>query len=167
MDATLQKLTDFTHQLAYADLTPEAIHECKRRFIDSLACAIGGYNAEPCVIARAVAGKASSKKAARVFGTLDRTTPELAAFANGVMIRYLDLNDATGSGGGHPSDAFAALLAVTDHHKTDGKTFLLASIIVYELYLGFFAGNRIRNRSRRRNCSSNNTVLRCPSAIVG
>ena len=53
MDATLQKLTDFTHQLAYADLTPEAIHECKRRFIDSLACAIGGYNAEPCVIARA------------------------------------------------------------------------------------------------------------------
>ena len=146
MDITLQKLTDFTHQLAYADLTPEAIHECKRRFIDSLACAIGGYDAEPCVIARAVAGKASSKKTARVFGTLDRTTPELAAFANGVIIRYLDLNDATGSGGGHPSDAFAALLAVTDHRKTDGKTFLLASIIVYELYLGFFAGNRIRNR---------------------
>jgi 2-methylcitrate dehydratase len=146
MDATLQKITDFAFQLQYDDLTPEAIHECKRRFIDSLACAIGGYNAEPCVIARAVAGKAGSKKAARVFGTLHRTTPELAAFANGVMIRYLDLNDATGSGGGHPSDAFAALLAVTDHRKTDGKTFLLASIIVYELYLGFFAGNRIRNR---------------------
>ncbi|HEV7821579.1 MAG TPA: MmgE/PrpD family protein [Burkholderiales bacterium] len=146
MDATLQKLTDFICTLGYADLTPGAIHECKRRFIDSLACAIGGYNAEPCVIARQVAGKASSRKTARVFGTLDRTTPELAAFANGVMIRYLDLNDATGSGGGHPSDAFAALLAVTDHRKTDGKTFLLASIIVYELYLGFFAGNRIRNR---------------------
>ncbi len=146
MDATLQKLTDFTFNLDYADLTPEAIHECKRRLIDSLACAIGGFSAEPCVIARAVAGKASSKKTARVFGTLDRTTPELAAFANGVMIRYLDLNDATGSGGGHPSDAFGALLAVTDHHRTDGKTFLLASIIVYELYLGFFAGNRIRNR---------------------
>ena len=146
MDATLQKITDFAFQLKYDDLTPEAIHECKRRFIDSVACAIGGYNAEPCVIARAVAGKARADKTARVFGTLERTTPELAAFANGVMIRYLDLNDATGSGGGHPSDAFAALLAVTDHHKTDGKTFLLASIIVYELYLGFFAGNRIRNR---------------------
>ena len=77
---------------------------------------------------------------------MDRTTPELAAFANGVMIRYLDLNDATGSGGGHPSDAFAALLAVADHHRTDGRTFLVASIIVYELYLGFFAGVRIRNK---------------------
>ncbi len=146
MDDTLRKLTDFTVNLRYDDLTPEAIHECKRRFIDSLACAIGGYHAEPSVIARTVAGKARSDKTARVFGTLERTTPELAAFANGVMIRYLDLNDATGSGGGHPSDAFGALLAVTDHRKTDGKTFLLASVIVYELYLGFFAGNRIRNR---------------------
>ncbi len=146
MDATLKKITDFTFGLEYDDLTPEAIHECKRRFIDSIACAIGGYTAEPCVIARKVAGTARAAKTARVFGTLERTTPELAAFANGVMIRYLDLNDATGSGGGHPSDAFAALLAVTDHQRTDGKTFLLASIIVYELYLGFFAGNRIRNR---------------------
>ncbi|MEO7726372.1 MAG: MmgE/PrpD family protein [Burkholderiales bacterium] len=146
MDAMLQKITDFTFGLGYDDLTPEAIHECKRRLIDSIACAIGGYDAEPCVIARTVAGKAKAAKTARVFGTLERTTPELAAFANGVMIRYLDLNDATGSGGGHPSDAFAALLAATDHQRTDGKTFLLASIIVYELYLGFFAGNRIRNR---------------------
>ena len=37
MDATLQKITDFAFQLDYADLTPEAIHECKRRFVDSLA----------------------------------------------------------------------------------------------------------------------------------
>ena len=146
MDTTLAKLTDFVTGLKYEDLTPAAIHECKRRFIDSLACAIGGYTAEPSVIARTVAGQAKANKTARVFGTLVRTTPELAAFANGVMIRYLDLNDATGSGGGHPSDAFGALLAVTDYHKTDGKTFLLASIIVYELYLGFFAGNRVRNR---------------------
>ncbi len=83
---------------------------------------MGGYSAEPSKIARAVAGRVRGDKTARVFGTLERTTPELAAFANGVMIRYLDLNDATGSGGGHPSDAFAALLATADHHKTDGKS---------------------------------------------
>lgn len=146
MDATLRKLTDFAINLRYEDLSAEAIHACKRRLIDTLGCAIGGYTAEPCTIARAVAGRARSRKSARVFGTLERTTPELAAFANGVMIRYLDLNDATGSGGGHPSDAFAALLATADHHKTDGRTFILAAVIVYELYLGFFAGNRIRNR---------------------
>ena len=146
MDATLQKITDFTCNLRYEDLTAEAIHACKRRLLDSLGCAIGGYTAEPSRIAREAAGALRGDRTARVFGTLARTTPELAAFANGVMIRYLDLNDATGSGGGHPSDAFGALLATADHHKTDGKTFILAAVIVYELYLGFFAGNRIRNR---------------------
>ena len=30
--------------------------------------------------------------------------------------------------------------------KTDGRQFILAAVIVYELYPGFFAGNRIRNR---------------------
>jgi 2-methylcitrate dehydratase len=146
MDATLKKITDFTVDLRYEDLMPETVHECKRRLIDSLGCALGGFTAEPSMIARSVAGKVRSSKSARVFGTLDRTTPELAAFANGVTIRYLDLNDATGSGGGHPSDAFAALLATVDYHKTDGKTFILAAVIAYEFFLGFFAGNRIRNR---------------------
>ena len=42
MDATLQKITDFTCRLQYDDLTPLAIHECKRRFIDSIACVLGG-----------------------------------------------------------------------------------------------------------------------------
>jgi len=146
MDDTLRKLTDFTCDLRYEHLPAAAIHECKRRFIDALGCALGGFTAEPSRIARRTAGKAKAERTARVLGTLARTTPELAAFANGVMIRYLDLNDATGSGGGHPSDAFGALLATADHHRTDGRTFIVASVILYELYLGFFAGNRIRNR---------------------
>jgi len=81
-----------------------------------------------------------------VFGTLERCSPEMAAFANGVAIRYLDVNDATGSGGGHPSDAFAALFALADSHGSDGKTFITAAVIAYELFLGFYAGMRIRNR---------------------
>ncbi|MFH1486604.1 MAG: MmgE/PrpD family protein, partial [Chloroflexota bacterium] len=136
MDATLKRITDFSSQLSYRDLSPLAIHECKRRILDTLACALGGFHAEPSKIARAIARKVSSKNPARILGTLERSSPELAAFANGVMIRYLDLNDATGSGGGHPSDALAALLATAETTKTDGKTFLTATIIVYELFLG-------------------------------
>jgi 2-methylcitrate dehydratase len=47
MDATLKKITDFAFQLTYDDLPPAAIHECKRRVIDTLACAMGGFDAEP------------------------------------------------------------------------------------------------------------------------
>ena len=146
MDSTLQKLTDWTHGISYADLTPEAIHECKRRVLDTLGCALGGFTAEPAKIARAIARRTGGERSARILGTLERASPEQAAFANGVMIRYLDLNDATGSGGGHPSDALGALLAAAETTRTDGKTFILATVIVYELFLGFFAGNRVRNR---------------------
>ena len=146
MDSTLKKLTDFTLGLRYEDLPPEAIQAAKRRVLDTLACALGAYTAEPSKIARTLAHDVTGRTPARVFGSLEETSPELAAFANGVMIRYLDLNDATGSGGGHPSDALAALLSAAETHKTDGKTLILAFAIVYELYLGFFAANRIRNR---------------------
>ncbi|MBI4191610.1 MAG: MmgE/PrpD family protein [Betaproteobacteria bacterium] len=145
MDATLKKLTDFAFQLGYDDLPPVAVHECKRHIIDTLACALGGFNAEPSKIARAVARRVSSETPARILGTLEPSSPELAAFANGVMMRYLDLNDATGTGGGHPSDMFAALLAAAEATKTDGKTLITAAVAAYELYLGFFAGMQVRN----------------------
>lgn len=146
MDATLKKITDFAFQLSYDELPPVAIHECKRRIIDTLACALGGFNAEPSRIARAIAGRVSSETPARILGTLEQSSPELAAFANGVMIRYLDLNDATGTGGGHPSDMFGALLAAADSTQTDGKTFITAAVTAYEIYLGFFAAIQIRDR---------------------
>ena len=145
MDATLKKLTDFTHELACRDIPPDAVHECKRRILDTLACALGAFSSEPSKIARAVARGTGGERSARILFSLERSAPEHAAFANGVMIRYLDLNDATGSGGGHPSDALGALLAAAETTKTDGKTFILATVIVYELFLGFFAGMRIRN----------------------
>ena len=146
MDATLKRITDFAWQLNYGDLPPVAIRECKRRIIDTLACALGGFDAQPSKIARAIARRVSSETPARILGTLELSSPELAAFANGVMMRYLDLNDATGSGGGHPSDMFAALLAAAESTKSDGKTLITAAVIAYELYLGFFAAIQVRDR---------------------
>ena len=146
MDATLKKITDFSWQLCYDELPPAAVHACKRRIVDTLACALGGFDAEPSRIARAIAGRISSKTPARILGTLEQSSPELAAFANGVMIRYLDLNDATGTGGGHPSDMFGALLAAADAAPTDGKTFITAAVVAYELYLGFYAAIQVRDR---------------------
>lgn len=146
MDATLKRITEFSSQLSYTGLTSSAIHECKRRVIDTIACALGAFNSEPSKIARALTRKVSSKNPARTIGSLDSTSPDLAAFANGVMIRYLDFNDASGTGGGHPSDMFGALFAAAECSKADGKSFITASIIAYELYLGFLAAVRVRNK---------------------
>lgn len=145
MDDILERLADFTVGLRPEHLPPVAVHECKRRILDTLACALGGFDSAPARIARAAASRVSCSSPARVFGTTIRTSPELAAFANGVMIRYLDLNDATGSGGGHPSDALGALVAMAEIGRCDGRRLIVANTIVYEFFLGFFAAVRVRN----------------------
>jgi len=146
MDNTLQQISDFAVRLKFEDLSGAAIHECKRRVIDTLACALGGFDAEPSDIARRLARNGGSRTPARVLGTLEPSSPELAAFANTVMMRYLDLNDAQGDGGGHPSDFLGALLAVADTTKVDGRTFITAVVVAYEIYLGMFSAVRIGNR---------------------
>jgi 2-methylcitrate dehydratase len=69
---------------------PEPVVACaRRRVLDSLACILGAYDAPPVRAAREIAAAVPVPQAS-VFGTHLRPTPDLAAFANGVMVRYLD-----------------------------------------------------------------------------
>src|SRR5688572_11712174 len=110
MDSSLSRIADFTSALKYTDLPAGVVHDCKRRLIDTLGCGLGAFEAEPSRIARTIAQRVSVPAGARILGTRHRTLPELAAFATGVMSRYLDGND-TFPHGGHPSDVIAAVLA--------------------------------------------------------
>jgi 2-methylcitrate dehydratase len=78
-----------------------------------------------------------------------RTSPDLAAFANGVMIRYLDFNDTyTGSVTCHPSDLLAPVLAVVDASNGNGKDVILGTVLGYEILCGLIdAGSEERGRS--------------------
>ena len=137
MDKTTEALARYATTLAYQDLTPAAIHEVKRKVIDSLGCAVGGYDGEPSVIARRMAAARTSTPSARVFGDGNRTTPEMAAFVNAVMVRYLDANDTYISpinGSGHPSDMIAGVLAMADAYGASGADTILAVVVAYETF---------------------------------
>jgi 2-methylcitrate dehydratase len=137
MDKTIEQLAGYASGLRYKDLTPEAIHECKRRFIDALGCVVGGFDAKPTVIARVLARRSRGNPSARILGTQERVSPELAALANGTAMRYLDFNDAYFMmASGHPSDTFAAVLAAADAARADGRAFLTAAAVAYEGYCG-------------------------------
>ena len=113
MDRTTEMLSSYACNLSYEDLPPEVIHQVKRTVADTLGCAIGGYLSEPAKIARKLAGDITSGTPSRILGTNDYTSLDMAGFANGVMVRYLDCNDSYFSpGGGHPSDMIPASLAV-------------------------------------------------------
>ena len=138
MDRTTEVLASYACDLNYADLTPEAIHQTTIRVIDSLGCAMGGYNSEPATVARSMAAMYSSPIPARVLGSGQFTSPEMAAFANTAMVRYLDFNDAYSSlGGSHPSDLLPGVLAVAEAHRSSAKDVILATVIAYEVCRAF------------------------------
>ncbi len=93
MDRTTGALSRYVTSLRYETLPPGAVHAAKRHLIDSFGCAMGGYGSEPAVIARRVAPAWNGTPSARLLGEGRSTTLEAAAFANSVMIRFLDAND--------------------------------------------------------------------------
>ena len=146
MDESIERIAAYAVRLDYASLTPKAVHEVKRRLIDSIGCGLGDYEAEPCQIARRLASRASTANGPRILGTQHRTLPELATFANAVMIRYLDGNDTFPGRGGHPSDVVAGLLAVAETRRCDGKALITAITLAYEVYHAVYVGALVRDR---------------------
>lgn len=130
-------LADYGSSITYENLPPEAVHKVKGLLIDTLACGIGGYASELGEISRRMAERISPRDTyATILGSGQKTSPELAAFANGSMIRYLDLNDGfiTLGGGGHPSDNFAPVLACGEAMHAGGKELIVASLLAYEVF---------------------------------
>lgn len=133
-DATCRELATFAHGLKFDDIPNDVVHEATRRIIDTLGCGYGGYHNESARIAREISSEYSGRTEAHVLGASGRTTPELAAFANAVMIRYQDLNDVNKGlrAGGHPSDVIPAILSVADAHRLSGAEALRGVVVAYQ-----------------------------------
>jgi len=129
------QLGAYAASLEYEDLPPAVVHQAKRMIVDTLGCALGGYDSEPTRIALELAATVTSTEAATILCTGQQTSPDLAVFANGVMIRYLDYNDGyIGREAGHPSDSIAALLSAAEIGKADGRELIVATVIAYEMF---------------------------------
>lgn len=129
-----QKIAEFACNLTYDELSVGAIHEVKRRLIDSFGCAMGAWNADPVRIARQLACDRTGRYGASVLGTNHLAPPELAAFANGVAFRYLDYNDTyLSKEPAHPSDNLAAVLAVGQAYGLSGRDLIRGAVIAYEV----------------------------------
>lgn len=141
------RLAEYTNQLSFEKLPAEAVLEAKRRVIDALGCAMGAYDAEPAQIARKVAQLSSNPNGATVLTTGHKTSPDLAAFASGVMMRYLDFNDTyLSKEPAHPSDNIAAVLAVAEAEKKGGKDIITAIVLAYEIQCRLCDAASIRAR---------------------
>src|SRR5882724_11046270 len=147
MDHSTQCIAEFTDRLTFEDLPAEVVHDCKRRIIDTIGCAVAAFDAEPVRIARAVATRASADNGATVIGTSHRTLPELAAFANSVASRYLEGNDTYPGGGGHPNDNLLPVLAIAEASRASAQTTITAIVLAYEVHRYLFRAFPMRKHA--------------------
>ena len=139
MESALERaMIDYAAGLRFDELSPPVLHHAKRRVIDTIAGALAACESAPARIAQRLAPEVAKGRSARLLGSLARTSPEMAAFANGVMARFLDINDTHRTiDGSHPSDNLSGVLAVSEDLGASGRDFLLALTISYEIQCRF------------------------------
>lgn len=146
-DATATRLIRHAEAARYDALPPAAVHETKRRLIDTFASALGAYDEPASAMARRFAARYRCDTPASVWGSTLTTTPELAAFANGVMSRAQDVSDTyLGASRGHPSDMTSGLVAVAESERSDGRALLAAVALAYDVYCSFCKSAAINDK---------------------
>lgn len=134
MNSLAEQMAAYAGELRFEDLPAPVVHHVKQRVIDSLGCALGAWQAAPCLAARRVAAGFTVKDGATLLGTGQRVPPDWAAFANGCLVRYLDFNDTyLSKEPAHPSDNIPAVLAVAEAAGADGRELILAIALAYEV----------------------------------
>ena len=133
-----EALVAFAHGFRLSDVGPVEIAAARARLLDTIGVGMAAFLAPPARIARRLAQPTAGPLRARLWGTDTLTTPEAAAFANGVAVRYLDYNDAYRTRDAHhPSDYVPGLLAVAEATGASGGDFIAAMIVAYEVMCRF------------------------------
>ena len=130
----VEQMAAFVATTSYDLLSETAREQLKLRVLDSLGCALGALGSEPIRLIRAYTEQLGGTGHCTLFGG-GRTAPDRAAFFNSALIRYLDFNDSylAKEETCHPSDNVAPVLAAAEYAKRDGRDFLAALGVAYQV----------------------------------
>jgi len=127
------KMAQWAEQLRFEQLSKEAVHEAKRYMLDSVGCALGGYQQHDVKIALEVLDEIAAPGPATVIGTGRRLDAVSASLANALMIRCMDYNDIYWKQDpSHPSDIIPAAMACCERAGTDGKELIVGLVLGHE-----------------------------------
>ncbi|GAA1135358.1 MmgE/PrpD family protein [Nesterenkonia lutea] len=116
---------------------PEVTEMVINRIIDNASVAVASLNRGPIVAARAQALDhpiSAHGSGASIFGISTRSSPEWAAWANGVAVRELDYHDTfLAAEYSHPGDNIPAVLAVAQHTGRSGTELIRGIATGYEI----------------------------------
>ena len=117
----------------FQDLSQDAVYQAKRFLLDSVGCALGGYQQHDVTIALEVLGEIAGPGKATVIGTGKQMDAVSASLANGLMIRCMDYNDIYWKQDpSHPSDIFPAAMACCERAGGDGRELIVGLVLGHE-----------------------------------
>jgi 2-methylcitrate dehydratase len=132
------KMSRWAAGLEYKHLSKDAVYHAKRFLLDSVGCALGGYQQHDVKIALAVLDEVAGRGPATVIGTAEKIDVVSASLANALMIRCMDYNDIYWKQDpSHPSDIFPAALACCERAKSDGKELIVGLVLGHEFEMRF------------------------------
>ena len=124
--------------LRFEDLSAECVQQAKRLLLDSLGCALGGYQQHDVKIALEVLDEIAGDGPSTVIGRGKRVDPVSAALANALMIRCMDYNDIYWKQDpSHPSDIFPAALACCERARSNGQELIVGMVLGHEFEMRF------------------------------
>ena len=131
MDGPTRQLVEYVASVNESILTPSVRAAAGHCMLDGMSALIAGFESEPGRISARLARTIQSDLKSTVLGYGVVTSPELAAFANGCMLRHCDFNDLGPSG--HTSDIISGILAVAEAFHVTGDQMLMGVALGYEL----------------------------------
>lgn len=132
------KMSRWAAGVKFQDLSKDAVYQAKRFLLDSVGCALGGYQQHDVKIALEVLDEIAGRGRATVIGTGKQIDPVSASLANALMIRCMDYNDIYWKQDpSHPSDIFPAAMACCERQKSDGKELIVGLVLGHEFEMRF------------------------------
>ena len=120
--------------LKYSDISQDAVYQAKRFLLDSLGCALGGYQQHDVKIALEVLDEIAGPGPSTLIGAGKKVDPVSASLANALMIRCMDYNDIYWKQDpSHPSDIFPAAIAGCERARSDGRELIVGLVLGHEL----------------------------------
>jgi len=126
------------------DPAAEVVDMVINRIIDNAAVAAASLGREPVLAARAQAEAhrvSAGGSGATISGSDQLTSPEWAAWANGVAVRELDYHDTfLAAEYSHPGDNIPPILAVAQHLGRTGEELVRGIVTGYEIQIDLAKG---------------------------
>lgn len=132
-DPITKNIACFAVTTQYENLPPFVVRECKKLFLDTLGCALGGIKTRKGRIAIQMARSLGGPPEASLLGTRDKVSAVSAAFAAGELMNALDYESLLSPPDHATPYVLAAPLSLVEMNGVSGKEFIVAIAIAHEL----------------------------------